>query len=70
VNRAFEQVTNDGLIYCYGPDVLQPGPGWLLSLTGPNALSIRKVAATPAVPSICSADPSTWSLVGAVTMVR
>jgi len=70
LNRAFEQVTNDGLIYCYGPDVERPGSNWLLSLTGPNALSIRKVASTPAVPNICSTDPSTWSLAGAVSMVR
>ena len=70
VNRAFELVTNDGLIYCYGPDVQLPGLRWLLSMTGPSALSIRKVAATLAVPNICTTDPATWSLAGAVSMVR
>ena len=70
VNRAFEQVTNDGLIYCYGPDARAPGGNWLLALTGPSALRIRRVQATGAVPNICAADPSTWSLDGAISMVR
>lgn len=69
VNRAFEQVTNDGLIYCYGFDIYQPTVSWLLQLTGPSALSIRRMAhAIGASP--CLADPSTWSLTGALAMVR
>ncbi len=70
VNRAFEQVTNDGQIYCYGPDAQAPGGTWLLTLTGPSALKIRRVQATDAVPNICAADPSTWSMDGAISMVR
>ena len=70
VNRAFEQVTNDGLVYCYGPDAQRPGRNWLLTMTGPSGLNIRMVNATVAVPNICAADPSTWSMAGAISMVR
>jgi len=70
VNRAFEQVTNDGLVYCYGPDVRRQGLNWLLTLTSPTALKIRMVTATVAVPNICAADPGTWSMDGAISMVR
>ena len=69
VDRAFDQVTNDGLIYCYGPDTLLPTRSWLLSVTSPTALSIRLVNhASGASP--CLADPVTWTLTGAVAMVR
>ena len=70
VNRAFEQVTNDGLVYCYGPDVLWQGRNWLLTLTSLTTLKIRMVTATVAVPNICAADPGTWSMDGAISMVR
>ena len=69
VNRAFDQVTNDGLIYCYGPEDWQVTKSWLLSLTGPTALSIRMVT-HDAGASPCGANPSTWSMTGAVQMVR
>lgn len=68
VNRPFEQVTNDGLIYCYGPDIDQPWLSWLVTLTSPNTLSIRMVENF--VGNSCSAPVSTWSMVGAVQMVR
>jgi hypothetical protein len=69
VNRAFEQVTADGQIYCYGPDVSVPGMSWLLSLTTSSALSIRRVLHGIG-DSPCLADPATWSLTGAQPMVR
>ena len=69
VNRPFEQVTPDGLIYCYAP---APGAGGfiniLLMMTGPSELMIRKVPQT--APNMCSADPSTWTMAGATRMVR
>jgi hypothetical protein len=69
VNRAFEQVTNDGLIYCYGLDAARPTMSWLLSMNGSTGLRMRAVThALGASP--CLADPSTWSLTGAVTFIR
>jgi hypothetical protein len=69
VNRAFEQVTPDGLIYCYGPSVLM-NSSWLLKVTSATALQIEHVPHGPGE-SPCSDDPGTWSLGGnAVSMVR
>lgn len=68
VNRPFEQVTNDGLVYCYGPDAQYPGRVWLVQLTGPATLSIKRV--TNFVTNTCEDSPATWSMVGAVNMVR
>ncbi len=71
VNLAFDQVTPDGLIYCYGPDA---GPGasgsWFLSLTSGTDLRIEHIShgsgETP-----CDNDPGTWSFgANAVSMVR
>jgi hypothetical protein len=68
VNRPFESVTADGVVYCYGPDLQRPGVSWLLSMTGPNALSVKRVDNFTS--SICSAPASTWSIAGATTFVR
>ena len=43
VDRPFDHVTNDGQIYCYGPDPLRPEVSWLITMTGPSALNIRRV---------------------------
>jgi hypothetical protein len=69
VNRAFEQVPSDGLIYCYGPDSAQPVSSWLISLSA-NTLSIeRRTHALAASP--CLAAPATWSFTAnAIQMVR
>lgn len=71
VNLAFELVTPDGLIYCYGPDI---GPwsvgSWFLSLTSGTELQIEHIGHGPGA-SPCDDDPGTWSLGGgAVSMVR
>ena len=73
VNLAFEHVTPDGLIYCYGPDV---GPwawaagSWFLSLTSETTLRIEHIGHGPGE-SPCADDPGTWSFGGgAVSMVR
>jgi len=68
VNRAFEQVTNDGLIYCYGPDVNSPGWYWFLQLTGPNSLSMRNVRGSAV--DLCQTPTATWTMTGATTLVR
>ena len=68
VNRPFEQVTNDGQIYCYGPDVTRPNTSWLIMMTGPNALSMRRVEDPVSNP--CNNAPSTWSMAGALSLVR
>jgi len=71
VNRAFEQVTQDGRIYCYGPAVagFQPS-SWFLQLTSATAIRIQHVDHGPG-DSPCDNDPSTWSFgPTAVTMVR
>ncbi|HSL69796.1 MAG TPA: hypothetical protein VK864_06110 [Longimicrobiales bacterium] len=69
VNRAFEQVANDGLIYCYGPDASYPTASWLLGMTGAGTLSMQRVTHTLGA-SPCLNDPATWSLTGAVNLVR
>ena len=68
VNRAFEQVTNDGLIYCYGPDVNSPGWYWFLQLTGPKTLSMRNVRFSAV--DLCQTPMATWTMVGATALVR
>ncbi len=68
VNRPFEFVTADGVVYCYGPELRRPGVSWLLSMTGPSALSIKRVDLFTT--SICNAPPSTWSMTGAANFVR
>jgi hypothetical protein len=68
VNRAFEQVTADGQIYCYGPD--SNSTSWLVSLTSGSALRIEKQD-HPSRASPCTADSSTWSFsASADSMVR
>lgn len=74
VNLAFDQVTPDGLIYCYGPDVGPWGaayPGsWLLELTSATEVQMERIAHAPGE-SPCADDPDTWSFSGnAVSMVR
>jgi hypothetical protein len=69
VNRGFEHVTNDGLVYCYTGDLYYPGDSWLLGLTSPSSLSVRHVSHAPGA-SPCQADPATWSLTDAVQVVR
>jgi len=71
VNRAFEHVTRDGLIYCYGPGLhYSTQSSWLLSLTTDSEIRIERIEHGTA-PSPCVNDPSTWSFSGnAVTMVR
>jgi hypothetical protein len=71
VNRAFEDVTQDGLIYCYGPTVEGFAPSsWVLQLTSATAIRIEHVEHA-AGESPCADDPSTWSFgPAAVNMVR
>ena len=61
VNRSFEQVTGDGLMYCYSatdpPDL---GRSWLLSLAGGGTLRIEQIEHIGA-PGPCVDDPATWS---------
>jgi hypothetical protein len=70
VNRAFEQVTADGQIYCYGPDIGRFASGsWLLSLSGATLRMEWRNHQAGASP--CNADPATWSLgANAVSLVR
>jgi len=71
VNRAFEEITQDGRIYCYGPPVEGFAPSsWYLQLTSATAIRMEHIAHGPGE-SPCADDPSTWSFgAGAVTMVR
>ncbi|MEX1256749.1 MAG: hypothetical protein WEG36_03925 [Gemmatimonadota bacterium] len=72
VNRAFEAVGNDGLIYCYGPQVngFASSSSWLLRLTGAAELRIEHLMHAPGA-SPCEDDPASWELSGAaVSMVR
>ena len=71
VNVPFEQVTADGLLYCYGPEVERGGASsWLLQLTSETTLEIEWMP-HGAGDSPCASDPATWSFSGqAVSMVR
>jgi hypothetical protein len=71
VNRAFEDVTPDGQIYCYGPEVEYfTVSSWFLELTSATALTIERIEHGPG-PSPCADDPTTWSFgPNAVSMVR
>ncbi len=71
VNRAFEDVTQDGLIYCYGPTVPGFAPSsWLVQLTSATALRLEHIDHAAGA-SPCNADPATWSFgPAAVTMIR
>lgn len=71
VNRAFEHVTPDGQIYCYGPDAHRDAlASWFLSLTSATTLRIELRTHAPGA-SPCGADPATWSFgPSAVSMVR
>jgi len=68
VNRPFESVT-DSQIYCYGPDAASPTVSWLLALTGPSQLDIKRtdhaLGASP-----CLASTATWNMSGAVRLTR
>lgn len=71
VNRAFEEVTQDGQIYCYGEPVDGFAPAsWFLEVTSSTSLRMELIEHGPGE-SPCTADPSTWSFTSAaVTMVR
>jgi len=70
VNRAFEEVTADGVVYCYAPVAPGAVASWLLALTASEALMIERVS-HGAGASPCGAPPTTWSFGGgAVRMVR
>jgi hypothetical protein len=70
VNRAFEDVSGDGTVYCYGPEAGFLGTSsWLLALSGAT-LRIEWVS-HPSGASPCSRDPTTWTFGASVrTMVR
>ncbi len=71
VNRAFEQVTPDGLIYCYGPDNGPQGfSSWFVSMTSATSITIEYIAHSPG-DTPCVNDPATWAFSSrAVPMVR
>ncbi len=64
VNRPFEAVAADGLLYCYHGDSYYPNSSWLLSLDGSGTLRLEHVE-HPGAASPCLGDPSTWSFSGA-----
>lgn len=70
-NVPFEQVMQDGLIYCYGPEVDPPSTNsWFLQLTSETELTIEWLT-HEAGASPCDDDPTTWALgASAVAMVR
>jgi hypothetical protein len=67
VNRAFDQVGPDGLIYCYAA-FNQATRSWFVSLSSIQRLSVRRLDHSAGA-SPCNADPSTWTMVGANTLI-
>ncbi len=61
VNRAFDQVSADGLLYCYAASSgFDLGRSWLLSLATNGTLTIEQIQHA-GLPTPCDADPATWS---------
>jgi hypothetical protein len=73
VDRAFEQVTADGLLYCYriaDPADYSYGLSWLLTMPSPTSLALELIT-HPGDPGPCADDPATWQLsAGAQSFVR
>jgi hypothetical protein len=71
VNRAFNGVTADGLLYCYGGNAASdPGRSWLLSLASNGTLTIEQLQHA-GLPGPCADDPGTWSFsANALAFVR
>jgi hypothetical protein len=64
VDRAFEQVTPDGLIYCYrvaDPTDYSYGLSWLLTMPSATTLALELVE-HPGAPGPCGEGPATWQL--------
>lgn len=69
VNRAFRDVTADGLVYCYVAGPL-PTFSLFIQMESATSLAIRKVTHL-AGNSPCDLDPSTWVMsTGAVQFIR
>lgn len=71
VNRAFQDVGPDGLIYCYGPQVNGASrSSWFVQVTSATGLRIELVEHGLGE-SPCGDDPATWSFgPAAVAVVR
>jgi len=73
VNRAFEQMAGDELVYCYNttdPTDFGFGSSWLVSLASSGALRIEWIEHAGA-PGPCIADPTTWQFsAAAMSLVR
>jgi hypothetical protein len=61
VNRAFDQITADDALHCYGPDQGAPTMSWLLRLAPTGRLRIARVVHGVGA-SPCGAAPATWSM--------
>lgn len=73
VNRAFEQVTPDGQLYCYNttdPTDFGFGNSWLVSMPAATTLRIERIQ-HPGGTGPCGDDPSSWQTsAAAMTLVR
>jgi hypothetical protein len=61
VNRAFDQIGPDGLVYCYDSVLPFRTISWFVSLGSDGRLRMARVNHSPGA-GPCGADPSTWSL--------
>ncbi len=67
-NRAFDEVTADGTVYCYAP--FADDASFLLSLAPSGELRIERIEHGSGA-SPCNAEPSSWTLSpAAMTLVR
>ncbi len=71
MNRAFEDVTPDGLVYCYNSsDLSSFGNSWFISLNTDGQLMIERIE-HPGEDTPCRSDPETWRVgVDALAFVR
>ena len=73
VNRAFEQVTPDGQLYCYNTTDstdLGFGSSWIVSMPAATTLRMERIE-HPGESGPCGDDPSSWQTGAAsVTLVR
>ena len=61
VNRAFDQITGDGVLYCYFSGDPSSGRSWFLSLSSGGNLTMEKIEHGQGA-SPCAADPGSWAV--------
>ena len=69
-NRAFDEVTGNGALYCYFSGEAASAQSWFVSLAAGGTLRVERIQHAPGA-SPCAADPGAWAFgAGAMSFVR